>query len=108
MTSSTKVSEAKTELHWSRLPPLPDKAGLGAPYAGVSNGHLLVAGGTNFPSAPLWEGGKKVWHDTVYCLDRPDGKWCNTGSLPRPLAYGVSLTTREGVLCVGGCDAGHH
>jgi len=108
MILSTAAAEAGAGMQWSQLPPLPDQAGLGAPYAGVSQGHLLVAGGTNFPAAPLWEGGKKVWHDAVYCLDRPDGQWSQAGKLPRPLAYGVSLTTRGGVLCLGGCDASRH
>ena len=46
-------------LHWEKLPPLPNRGGLGSPYAGVSNGKLLVAGGANFPQSPPWEGGKK-------------------------------------------------
>ncbi len=108
MIPSIEAAESGARLRWSQLPPLPDKAGLGAPFAGVSNGQLLVAGGTNFPAAPLWEGGKKVWHDTVYSLASPDSKWNLAGKLPRPLAYGISLTTSQGVLCLGGCDAGCH
>lgn len=108
MMSSIQAAETGAQLCWSQLPPLPDKAGLGAPYAGVSNGQLLVAGGTNFPAAPLWEGGKKVWHDSTYSLASPDSIWQTAGKLPRPLACGTSLTTRQGVLCIGGCDAARH
>ena len=35
--------------------------GVSAPFAGVSNGHVLVAGGCNFPGVPAAEGGRKVF-----------------------------------------------
>ena len=95
-------------LDWSQLPPLPDKCGVAGPFAGVSGDVLLVAGGANFPDRMPWEGGKKVWHDNVYALTAPDAQWQLVGKLPRPLAYGVSVTTQEGVVCIGGCDAGSH
>ncbi len=34
---------------WRPLSPLPDKEGFAAPFAGVSHGSLVVAGGANFP-----------------------------------------------------------
>lgn len=95
-------------LAWKSLPPLPDSLGVAAPFAGVADGMLLVAGGANFPNGMPWEGGKKVWHDTVWMLDKPDGKWRAAGKLPRPLGYGVSVTHRDSVVCVGGSDAGQH
>lgn len=90
---------------WSALPPLPDSPGVAAPFAGVSGGALLVAGGANFPEAPPWSGGKKVWHDTVLVLDTPTGSWKIAGKLPRPLGYGVSVTHDGAVICIGGSDA---
>lgn len=96
------------DLHWSQLPSLPDHLGVAGAFAGVSNGDLLVAGGANFPDKMPWEGGKKVWHDTVYALDRTNGAWRVVGTLPRPLGYGVSLSTKDGVLCIGGSDAERH
>ena len=93
---------------WKQLPPLPDPLGVAAPFAGVADGALLVAGGANFPNGLPWNGGKKVWHDQVWLLDRPDGTWRVAGKLPRSLAYGVSVTTPEGVVCVGGSDAERH
>ncbi|HUR53885.1 MAG TPA: hypothetical protein VMZ71_07125, partial [Gemmataceae bacterium] len=77
-------------------------------FAGVSNGALLVAGGANFPDKKPWDGGKKVWTDRVFVLDKPDGEWKDAGKLPRPLGYGVSVSHRTGVVCVGGCDAERH
>ena len=93
---------------WAKLAPLPDKEGLAGSFAGVSNGALLVAGGANFPGAKPWAGGKKVWTDAVFVLEKPGGEWKPAGKLPRPLGYGVSATHRTGVVCVGGCDADRH
>lgn len=77
-------------------------------FAGVSGGALLAAGGANFPDKKPWEGGKKVWYDTVFVLEEPDGAWKVAGALPRPLGYGVSVTHGGGVVCVGGSDAEGH
>ena len=95
-------------LVWEQLPSLPQSAGLGGPFAGVSNGRLLVAGGANFPHEPPWQGGHKLWYDTIYALSEPDARWQEAGKLGRPLAYGVSLTTPAGVVCIGGSDARQH
>jgi len=95
-------------LEWRQLPRLPDPLGVAAPYAGVSGGALVVAGGANFPNGFPWQGGTKVWYDRVWVLGQPDGAWREVGRLPRPLAYGVSVTTKEGIVCVGGSDAQRH
>ncbi|MFO0847080.1 MAG: hypothetical protein U0871_00780 [Gemmataceae bacterium] len=93
---------------WQRLPSLPDPEGFAGSFAGVSSGALLVAGGANFPGKKPWEGGAKAWTDAVFVLDAPGGKWAVAGKLPRPLGYGVSVTHRGGVVCVGGSDAARH
>ena len=98
----------RSGLIWSRLSPLPDKLGVAAPFAGVSGGALLVAGGANFPNGFPWQGGKKVWYDEAFVLTETNAQWQAAGKLPRPLAYGVSVTIPEGVLCVGGSDAQRH
>jgi N-acetylneuraminate epimerase len=67
---------------WSKLPSLPDKEGFASMFAGVSGGALLAAGGANFPDKKPWEGGKKIWHDTVFVLEKFDGAWKVTGKLP--------------------------
>ena len=93
---------------WKRLAPLPDKEGFAAPFAGVSGGALLVAGGANFPDKKPWDGGTKVWYDGAFVLEKPGGAWARVGTLPRPLAYGVCATHRGGVVCAGGSDAARH
>jgi N-acetylneuraminic acid mutarotase len=107
---------------WSQKPSIPDREGFASPIAGVSHDALLVAGGANFPDAKPWEGGKKVYYDRIYILkeakDRSDSgqakqsepvssnsnPWKEVGRLPRPMAYGVSVTWRDRVLCAGGND----
>lgn len=93
---------------WAKLPPLPDREGFAGAFAGVSRGALVVAGGANFPDKKPWEGGKKVWSDAVFVLERPGGEWKAAGRLPRPLGYGVGVSHGTGVVCVGGSDAGRH
>ncbi len=95
------------------LPELPPatgqtrQAGQAAPFAGVHGDALMVGGGANFPVAMPWDGGAKVWWGDVFVLERGASAWL-TGKnfkLPRPLAYGFSFSTPEGVVGVGGCDA---
>ena len=95
-------------VRWTELPPLPDDHGFAGAHAGVSGGALVVAGGANFPLRPPWEGGDKVWHDRVFVLEHPDAAWVEAGKLPRAAGYGVSVTHRDGVVCVGGSDASGH
>lgn len=93
---------------WSPLPSLPDKEGFAGSFAGVAGGALLVAGGTNFPDKMPWVGGTKTWYDDIHVLTKPEGSWKVLGKLPKPNGYGVSLTTGEGMLVIGGGDAAVH
>lgn len=105
------VAPAKSESlqsTWKQLPRIPDPVGFAGPFAGVSGGALIVAGGANFPGAMPWEGGQKIWHDSIFVLTKTNGSWLTGFKLPRPLGYGVSVATRDGVLCAGGSDAHQH
>nr|WP_246120231.1 sodium/solute symporter [Blastopirellula retiformator] len=92
-------------LKWTELPPLPNQLGVAGPFAGVHQNGLIVAGGANFPR-PVWKNSKQ-WVDQIHVLTKQDGQyqWRDGGSLPRPIAYGASVSTPEGVLCIGGNDA---
>jgi len=110
-TVSARAVGVQETVQWHRLAPLPDETGLAGAFSGISDDVLIVAGGTNFP-IPLWKDGKKnthakkLWHDNVYTLDLPDGRWQSAGILPNPLAYGASVSTEKyGLVCIGGCDA---
>jgi N-acetylneuraminate epimerase len=106
--SACSTHNTSHSLSWSQLSPLPDAHGVAAPFVGVSGGALLVAGGANFPDRMPWDGGRKVWHDTVYALTSTNARWQPVGKLPRPLAYGVSITAEDGVVCIGGSDSDRH
>ena len=102
------VPSLRAELNWSKLPTLPDERGFAGAFAGNADGVLLIAGGANFPGAPPWEGGTKVWHDKVFVYEPGDANWREAGKLAGPLGYGVSISTEEGVVCIGGSDPEHH
>ncbi|MCH2025146.1 MAG: sodium/solute symporter [Verrucomicrobiales bacterium] len=99
-------------LTWEKLPDLPPmngqekNPGVAGPFVGIHNNALIVAGGANFPGKPLWET-DKVWHDDIYVLVRGESSydWKGSGKLNRPLAYGASVSTDAGVVCIGGDDA---
>jgi N-acetylneuraminic acid mutarotase len=102
-------AETAPLVRWEPLPAIPDPEGFAAPFSGVHADKLIVAGGANFPDKKPWEGGTKVWYDDLFVLEDPSGSWRKAGKLPRPLAYGVSVSTPEGLICIGGSDAtGHH
>jgi sialidase-1 len=108
-----KISLARIPLDWLEndwyeLPQIPDPIGFAAPFAGTSSGALVVAGGANFPGAMPWEGGRKVWYDSIFVLPKPQSHWLTGFKLPHAIAYGVSVSTPEGVLCAGGSDAHQH
>jgi len=107
-TSSAQVAPASGSLRWQQLPPIPDAEGFAAPFAGVSGGALIVAGGANIAGDKWADSFTKKWHDPVFVLTRPGGAWKSAGRLPRPLGYGVSITADDGIICIGGSDAAQH
>ena len=119
------LPESENEhLRWSaeedRWPPLPDSSdgqltslGVAGPFTGVHGDRLIVAGGANFPDGLPWivrqPSGRlphKIYYDTVFVLSRENGRdptWSQAAvHLPAPLAYGVSIPTSKGLLCIGG------
>ncbi len=96
-------------LKWQELPDLPNIDGVAGAFSGVSNGALIVAGGTNFPE-PLFKDGqvnpeaKKTWYDEVYVLRSRSNDWQKADPLAHPLGYGASVTTLDGLVCIGGSD----
>ncbi len=106
--SITSTQSAELKLHWQQLTPLPDPVGFGGPLAGVSGDALIVGGGSNFTDKMPWEGGAKSWYDIAFVLEQPGGKWRAGFKLPHVCAYAVSVTTPEGVVCIGGADPRQH
>lgn len=98
--------QLKPPLAWSELPSIPDKEGFAGMFAGVSQRHLICMGGANFPGQMPWEGGQKVWYDHIFVLSKKDSSWTLANKkLPRPLAYGVSVTYGNKIILVGGNNA---
>lgn len=93
------------------LPPcegMVENIGLAGVFSGISEKHLVIAGGANFPTSKPWEGGIKKWWSTLYYLstEKKNATWTVIeNALPHPLAYGVSIQLPEGILCIGGCDS---
>ena len=82
--------------------------GVSAMFTGVVEGHLLVAGGCNFPEKPAAEGGKKQYYDGIYSLQldqKMTAGWKRIGSLPQPMAYGAFVVWHEQLICIGGQTA---
>jgi cyclically-permuted mutarotase family protein len=95
------------KLSITNLPSLPAEQeglkslGYAGMLGGVQDGVVIAAGGANFPNALPWEGGKKVWSDVIYILE--GNVWRKSiRKLPENLAYGASVATSDGILCIGG------
>jgi solute:Na+ symporter, SSS family len=91
-------------IKWDVLPQLPDELGVAGAYVGVSNGALIVAGGSNFP-VPIGDGGQKSYYDTIYVLEPAANSWRESGRLPQLAAEGASVGVGERMVCVGGRNA---
>lgn len=81
--------------------------GVSASFAGCIDDMLLLAGGANFPDIPAEKGGSKMYYKDVYAASIAEDtllSWQKVGELPQPIAYGFSVSTPEGVVCVGGMN----
>lgn len=98
--------EDKDIFSWSNDYELPNAKGVNGAFTGIHNDALIIAGGANFPNTPVWEGGKKIWHDAIYVLEKNGNsfQWIQNKDLKltQSLAYGVSISTPKGLLCIGG------
>ncbi|AWI08853.1 hypothetical protein [Ereboglobus luteus] len=95
-------------ISWERVADLPDPVGLKGMFSGVSNGRIILAGGSNFPT-PRNEGGKKTFSNRIFTCS-PDkargGGWVVDATvLPEGLGEGASVTTGLGVITIGGAGA---
>lgn len=89
------------------LPDYPVPGGVSAPFAGVVGDYMIVGGGCNFPDVPAADGGAKRFYDNAYCrsMTGDGGEWQPIVDLPLALAYGASVVTDDGIVCVGGMCA---
>ncbi len=95
--------------HWIKwdttsIQSLPVRKGLSGAFIGIHGDVLIVAGGSNFDK-PSWEGGTKVFSDSIFvCTNEPNAgyKWNFAGLLTFPMAHGAAVITPEGLICIGG------
>ncbi len=109
LAQDTAEDGGRAFLQWDAMPDLPDGIGVAGPYVGVSSDALIVAGGANFPTEAgqsIWDAGK-VWHDTIWVLpdNEPGTKWQGPFHLDRARAYGGAVSSKHGLICIGGNDA---
>ncbi|GEM_PF-60977 len=97
------------ETTWKPLPDLPGMnntapLGVSAPFTGLLNGNVVVAGGCNFPDKPVTEGGAKRYYNEIRMLtgDGDTAQWKLIGHLPYEVAYGATVYTDNGMVCIGG------
>ena len=97
---------------FASIPPSKGNAvqpGLAGAFTGVHDNALIVAGGANFPNGGVWEGGTKIYHNDIYILEKAgddDYRWFEEKrfSLPQKAAYGLSIATEKGLVCIGGMN----
>ncbi|WP_026810380.1 sodium:solute symporter family transporter [Arenibacter latericius] len=105
--STGLYGQEESKIKLSNLPTLPaveagsKSLGFAGMMGGVHNGVVIVAGGANFPTGLPWEGGAKVWYNSIYILEN-DSWRLSSETLPSPLGYGASVSTDKGVLIIGG------
>jgi len=75
--SSIETKENETFL-WQELPALMQP--IAGQFVGVSNGKLMVAGGTSW-DAPPWLSGTKTWTDKVQIFEEGATQWREVGCL---------------------------
>ncbi len=83
-------------------------AGVSAAFAGIADGHILKAGGCNFPVNPMATDSKKKFYQAIYEIipdDTGNLKFEKTGMLPLAMAYGASVSTPDGLAIIGGTTA---
>ncbi len=87
---------------WRRLPVFPQGQGVAGIVAGTHGDMLMAGGGTNFPEAPPWAGGKRVTYDELFVLAPGADAWRPAGRLPEPRGYAAVASSAAGVVVAGG------
>ena len=107
--SPTASSDANDVFIWKRQADLPDPIGWKGMYAGVSEGRVLLAGGSNFPISPH-AGGRKVLSRQI--LVRPihaaaEEEWIIAKeTLADGQAEGAAVSVDAGMVMLGGVGEG--
>ena len=90
----------------TKFPTHPIEQGVSAPFAGIIGNWMLIGGGCNFPDTPAAEGGKKVFYKDIFAINtsQEELQWNLNAAFTLPVAYGASVTTGQGLVCIGGIN----
>lgn len=90
--------------HFDTFPNHPIPHGVSAPFAGIINDWMIVAGGCNFPDIPAAKGGKKVYYSEIYAINMKEKSkgWKLLGQLPQNMAYGATVLIGDNLYFIGG------
>lgn len=91
------------------VPLHPIEKGVSAPFAGFIGNFLIVGGGCNFPNVAAADGGTKVYYDEIFGCNMSEDSltWTSLGKFPQPVAYGATVETPKGLICIGGMNENH-
>lgn len=110
LAAAAAVVSACFNMKISELKAVPDLAyakGVSAPFCGVVQDALVVAGGANFPDKPLLEGGQKRVYADIWVKAPGFWKsWKRAGHLPDSTAYGATFQLGDALVLAGGNAAG--
>lgn len=81
---------------WQKMAPLPE--GNGGFAAGIIDGRLIVAGGTD------WQADVKQWLDGIWEYNPETNQWRRLGTLSQPLAYGGFGVIDNTLYIMGGMN----
>ncbi|MGN6530851.1 MAG: kelch repeat-containing protein [Ginsengibacter sp.] len=112
MTFYSSAQKPSLTIYWKKIAAVPSfnenqkSLGLAGAINGVNNDVLIVAGGSNFPDKLPWEGGKKVYYDNIFVLEKKGNQygWHKKvkSILPEPIAYCGITSTPSGIVYAGG------
>ena len=105
LSAAGNVQPDAGRVYWTDLPALPVAAS-GA-FAGEHHGVLFLAGGAMWPESPF-QGGRKVWLANAYVLEPGADEWRKVAAFDHAAAYGVAVSTTDGIICAGGSDGVTH
>ncbi|MGL4677626.1 MAG: cyclically-permuted mutarotase family protein [Brevinema sp.] len=103
--STTKVEQWKIAGMLPAPSGFTESIGVAAAYTELIGDYLVVAGGANFPYAPILEGGGKEFYQDIFVYQiNPDKtlELVNIGMLPKKLSGGATVSTGEEILLIGG------
>ncbi|MDR0336011.1 MAG: sodium/solute symporter [Planctomycetaceae bacterium] len=101
-------SSEKTLNHFAfqQIAALPNSDGVAGALAGIDGDVMIIAGGSNFPGKPPWNGGTKTFYSDIYVLAlKPESSpvWINQPTrLAKPIGYSAVAPTLHGIVCLGG------